>query len=448
MNAHHHLVHTIRDHAIALTGQPSDYTPLLEMIGDARFVFIGEATHGTEEFYRIRTQLTKKLIRCYGFAAVAVEADWQGAYRVNRYVRGDKAILSANHALEAFCHFPVWIWRNEATVEFLDWLQAYNEAKFAYHKKVGFYGLDLYGMHASIEAVITYLDGVDPQAAAHARHHYGCFDHCRSRDPQEYGYAATLGLTPACEQEALQLLLALQKQRFNYLTHSGFTSGEEFFCAEQNARLVVSAEAYYRTLFRGHIHAWNLRDKHMADTLSALAEHITRQFGEEAKIVVWAHNSHIGDAFATEMAEQGQWNMGRLVRNTYGEDAVLIGFSTYQGTVTTASAWDGAIEQKTLHPAIKESYEALFHETGIPNFLLLLRDKKDSMSHLNISRLQRSIGVLYQPETERKSHYAFTRLPEQFDAIIHLDTTRALKPLDDSGSWDRCETREIYSDSV
>lgn len=448
MNAHNHLIKEIRNHAIQITGQPADYTRLFDMIGDARYVLIGEATHGTEEFYRIRTQITKTLIRYYGFSAVAVEGDWPDCYRANRYVRGNSGIHSANGALSEFLRFPTWMWRNEIVVEFLDWLREYNEKKSSYQEKVGFYGLDLYSLHASIEAVIKYLDQVDPDAADRARYNYGCFDHADSGDPQSYSYAATLGLAPSCERGVIHQLLELHQRRFDYLKRDGFAAGEDFFCAEQNARTIVDAENYYRTMFQGHVASWNLRDKHMTETLYGLADHLTQQRGEEAKIVVWAHNSHIGDARATEMGSKGEWNIGQLVRQSHGSNAVLIGFSTYRGSVTAASQWDGVAEQKIIRPGLKESYEELFHETGLANFLLLLRGNSELNHYLDLSRLQRAIGVLYKPETERMSHYFFSKLPEQFDAVIHLDTTRALKPLETGALWHKGEVFETYPTGI
>lgn len=444
MTAHSHLIQEIRGSAIQLTGQPSDYTPLLDMIGDARYVLIGEATHGTEEFYRVRAEITKKLIRYYGFAGVAVEGDWPDCYRANRYVRGEGNIHSANSALAEFLRFPTWMWRNEVVVEFLDWLREYNEKKASYQEKAGFYGLDLYSLHNSIEAVVKYLDKVDPAAAQRARYHYGCFEHADSGDPQAYGYAATMGLAPICEREVIHQLLELHQRRFDYLKRDGFAAGEDFFCASQNAKTIVDAESYYRTMFQGRTSSWNLRDKHMTETLYALAEHLTQQRGEPAKIVVWAHNSHVGDARATETGTKGEWNIGQLVREAHGSEAVLIGLTTYRGTVTAASQWDGPTEQKIVRPGLKESYEALFHETGLASFLLLLRGNAELAHHLDLSRLQRAIGVLYKPESERMSHYFFSKLPEQFDAVIHLDTTRALKPLETGGLWHKGEVFETY----
>lgn len=442
-SAHNHLVQEIRKYVVQLTGQPADYTPLLSMINDARYVLIGEATHGTEEFYRIRADITKQLIRYYGFSAVAVEADWPDAYRVNKYVRGNANIHNSNSALGEFLRFPNWMWRNEVMVEFLDWLREYNEKKMDFRQKVGFYGLDLYSLRASIEAVVNYLDKVDP-AAARARQHYSCFEYCDSANPQEYGYATTLGISPSCEREVIRQLVELQQRRFDYLKRDGYVADEDFFCAEQNAKLVIDAEKYYRTIFQERTASWNIRDRHMTDTLFALTDHLSTQRQEQAKVVVWAHNSHIGDARATEMGSKGEWNLGQLVRESHGSDSVLIGFSTYKGTVTAASGWDGFTEQKNVRPAAKESYESLFHEIGISNFMLLLRDNKELAHHLDMSRLQRTIGVLYLPQNEQKSHYLFSKLPEQFDAMIHLDNTRALKPLETSSLWHQGEVFETY----
>lgn len=445
-NAHSHLINDIRGHAIALTGQPTDYTPLLDMIGEARYVLIGEATHGTEEFYRVRAQITKKLIRYYGFSAVAVEGDWPDCYRANRYVHGDSHLINAYSGLAEFTRFPAWMWRNEVVVEFLDWLREHNEKKLSYQEKVGFYGLDLYSLYASIQAVIAYLEKVDPPAAKRARRYYACFDHGHrlAEDPQEYGYAATLGVTPTCEKQAVEQLAELRQRAFSYMKRDGFVAEDEFFYAEQNAKIVLDAEQYYREMFRGRVSSWNLRDKHMAETLYALADHLSARAPEPAKIVVWAHNSHVGDARATEMGTQGEWNIGQLVRQAHGQNAVLIGFSTYSGTVTAASEWDGNAEKKTVRPAMKESYEQLFHEVGIKDFMLILRDNKALSKHLDISRLQRAIGVLYVPQTERQSHYFFSKLPEQFDAIIHIDTTHALKPLEPTALWHKGEVFETY----
>jgi erythromycin esterase-like protein len=443
--AYNHVIEKVRNHAVALTDRAADYTPLLQMIDDAHFVLIGEATHGTDEFYRIRAELTKQLILYHGFAAVAVEGDWPDAYRINRYVRGDPAINNADSALAEFTRFPTWMWRNEVVAEFIDWLREYNQSKIPTAKKAGFYGLDLYSLNASMHAVIDYLDKVDPPAAKRARHHYGCFDHImHTNDPQGYGYAVDLGIRRSCENDVVQQLAALRQRAFDYTQHDGVVAQEAFFYAEQNAKLAVDAEEYYRAMFQSRISSWNLRDRHMAETLEALAAHLGNQRGEPAKIVVWAHNSHVGDARATEMGQQGEFNIGQLMRERHGNDAVLIGFSTYGGAVTAASEWDGPAERKTVRPALAESYEALLHDTGMKNFLLPLRGNLELTKYLHLNRLQRAIGVLYLPRTELQSHYFYACLPQQFDAVIHIDTTQALRALEPDALWHHGEVYEAY----
>lgn len=440
--AYNHLVRQIRDNAIVMTGDADDYAPLLQAIGDAHFVLIGEATHGTDEFYRMRAELTKQLIAKHGFAAVAVEADWPDAYRINRYVRGDADIRDADSALGEFTRFPTWMWRNEAVAEFSDWLRDHNNKQASASKKVGLYGLDLYSLNASIKAVIDYLEKTDPAAAEQARHHYGCFD--SARDPQEYGYERALRLTPSCKDAVVAQLVSLQQHNFDYLQRDGQTVSDAFFCAEQNAKVIVKAEEYYRAMFESRVSSWNLRDHHMAETLESLAAYLTGQRGEPAKIVVWAHNSHIGDARATEMGEKGEFNIGQLTRERHGDDAFLIGFSTYDGTVTAASEWDGLAEKKIVRPALTESYEGLFHATGVDNFMIILRDNEEIAEHLRLHRLQRAIGVLYLPQTELQSHYFYSCLPQQFDAVIHIDRTNALRPLETMPLWHQGEVYETY----
>jgi erythromycin esterase-like protein len=442
--AYNQLLSHIQNEAIALTGEQSDFTPLLRLVGDARFVLIGEATHGTDEFYRMRAELTKHLIMNFGFGAVAVEADFPDAYRINRYVRGDTSLNNADSALAEFTRFPTWMWRNDAVAEFIDWLRNYNGAIAPLSRKAGFYGLDLYSLNASVAAVIEYLEKVDPPAAERARHHYACFNSFHSKSPQNYGYGAALGLSKSCEDAVVQQLISLRDKAFHYLKNNGMTSAEEYFYAEQNAKIVVNAEQYYRSMFQGRVASWNLRDRHMGDMLETLAAHLSDQRGDEVKMVVWAHNSHIGDARATEMGEQGEVNIGQIAREHFGNDAVLIGFSTYEGTVTAASEWDGEAEFKKLNPGVGESYERLFHDTGMENFTLVLRDVQQSADGLRLNRLQRAVGVLYLPETELQSHYFFARLTEQFDAMIHLDDTHAIRPLEPTPLWHKGEIYEAY----
>lgn len=424
-----------------LRGAAQDFDPLIELAEDARIVLIGEATHGTHEFYRQRAQLTKRLILEKGFVAVAAEADWPDAYRVNRYVRGIGHDSEAEESLRGFKRFPAWMWRNADVLDFVGWLREHNDELDA-SEKVGFYGLDLYSLHASIEAVLQYLEKTDPEAAKRARYRYACFEHF-GEDPQAYGYAASFGLSPNCEREVIEQLLEMRDRRRDLLKRDGLAVEDELFEAEQNARVVKNAEEYYRAMFLGRVSSWNLRDTHMADTLDALLAHLDRRVGK-AKVVVWAHNSHVGDARATQMGEAGELNIGQLARERHPGEARLIGFSTYHGTVTAASDWGGPAERKRIRPALPGSYEELFHQAGTPAFLLVLRDLGEAAGALREPRLQRAIGVIYLPETERASHYFHARLPEQFDAILHIDKTRALEPLERTSEWERGELPETY----
>ena len=422
----------IRQAAHRLTGSPDDFAPLLERIGDARFVLIGEASHGTHEFYRVRAAITKELIRSKGFTAVAVEADWPDAYRVNRYVRGEERDREAEQALGSFRRFPQWMWRNADVLDFVGWLRAHNES-LPVGERAGFYGLDLYSLHRSMEAVISYLRRVDPRAAELAARRYGCFDRF-GNDPQHYGYAASLGLSASCENDVVAQLVDLRASARDYAGRDGRAALDDLFYAEQNARLVANAERYYRTMFGSSVSSWNLRDQHMAETLEGLDRFLTR--GRAApRIVVWAHNSHLGDARATEMGDTGELNVGQLVRQRHGDRSVLVGFSTYSGTVTAASNWDEPAQRKVVRPALPESYEALFHDTGVPNLYLDLGIPNDATAALEVPRLQRAIGVIYRPETERMSHYFEARLPHQFDVVLHYDHTRAVEPLERTPLW-------------
>src|SRR3954469_23923617 len=423
-----------------LSGASDDYDNLLELIGDARIVLLGEATHGTHEFYRKRAEISRRLIQEKGFAAIAVEADWPDAYRVNRWVRGVGEDQTGRDALGDFQRFPRWMWRNSDVLFFLEWLRQRNAGVTA-ERRVGFYGLDLYSLFSSIEAVIGFLERVDPDAARRARYRYGCFEDF-GEDSQAYGYAAEFGLSRSCEDDALQQLLDLQRQAADPSRRDGEIPQDEFFFAEQNARLVKNAEEYYRTMFRGRISSWNLRDRHMAETLEALLAHLDQQ-GGGSKIVVWEHNSHIGDARATAMGAGGEWNVGQLAREQWGDEAVLIGFTTYEGTVTAASDWDGPATRKWVRPALAGSWENMFHQVGEPGFLLPLRGQP-AQEALDEMKLERAIGVIYRPETERVSHYFEAHLPTQFDAVIHLDQTTAVEPLDRTAGWDTGEPPETY----
>lgn len=431
----------VRARAIRLAGDPQQYDALIAGIGDARVVLLGEATHGTHEFYRERAFITRRLIVEKGFRGVAVEADWPDAYRINRFVRGTSGDQEAIEAVADFGRFPTWMWRNADVLDFIGWLRTHNEAQAA-HTRAGFYGLDLYSLRASMTAVLGYLDKVDPEAAARARRRYACFDQF-GPDAQQYGYAAGLGLQPSCEREVVTQLLELHRRRADYGSRNGRVAPDDFFFAEQNARLVKDAEEYYRTMFRGRIESWNLRDRHMVGTLKALLTFLdSSQPG--ARVVVWAHNSHLGDARATDMGAQGELNVGQLVREEYGAGAVLVGFTTHTGTVSAASEWDGRVERKHVRPALAGSYERIFHDAGVPRMLLPLSADRDLADALTTPRLERAIGVLYLPETERQSHYFHAELPRQFDFVLHFDETRAVEPLERSPLWEAGEVPETF----
>jgi erythromycin esterase-like protein len=401
------------------------FSPLLDQIGDASFVLLGEASHGTHQFYAARAKITQLLIGRKGFNAVAVEADWPDAYRVNRYVQHRSNDPDSQSALGDFTRFPRWMWRNTDVVNFLDWLHSHNQP-LSINQRVGLFGLDLYSLFGSINAVLEYLEGVDPEAAKQARYRYSCFEQF-DQDPQQYGYAANFGVTEDCESEAIEQLVELQQQSLHYLQRDGFVAQDEQFYAEQNARLVRNAEQYYREMFRGRNSSWNLRDRHMFDTLVALANHIQGQ-GRRPKIVVWAHNSHLGDARYTEMTTRGELNLGQLVKENFGYRTCNIGFTTYQGTVAAASDWGGQVERKEVQPGLAGSYEAIFHAVGNPAFYLNLSGPSIAEA-LHEARLQRAIGVIYRPETERLSHYFYAQLSRQFDAVMHFDHSDAVTPL-------------------
>uniref|UniRef100_UPI0038991AB2 erythromycin esterase family protein n=1 Tax=Halovulum marinum TaxID=2662447 RepID=UPI0038991AB2 len=384
---------------------------------DRRVVLLGEASHGTEEFYRARAAVTRHLVAQHGFTIVAVEADWPDAAAVNRFV--------GHHAKQefeepAFARFPTWMWRNTAVADFADWMRGHNDG-VAPGRRAGFYGLDIYNMRGSIAAVLAYLDAHDPEAARIARERYGCLTPWQ-RDPATYGRAVLNRGYGNCEDEVVAQLRDLLEKRLDYEARDG----HGFLDAAQNARLVRSAERYYRIMYYGGTESWNLRDSHMFETL----EHLLEARGPEAKAVVWAHNSHIGDARATEMgAVRGEHNIGQVCRERFGIDAALIGMGTHAGTLAAATAWNGEMEVKRVRPSREDSYERLCHDAGQPRFLLDLAADEPLRRRLLEERLERFIGVIYRPETELRSHYAQACLPRQFDGWIWFDETRAVTPL-------------------
>ena len=430
----HTLSDAIADAAHPLAGTPDDFGPVLDLVGDAPFVLIGEATHGTHEFHRARAEITRRLIREKGFNAVAVETDWPDAYRVNRYVHGRGEDGDATGALSGFARFPQWMCHNADVLDFVAWLRTHNDDHPDPNRQAGFFGIDLYSLHASMRAVLTSLDAVDADAANHARARYSCFDHFGG-DPHRYGYVEDAGLSQNREDGLTRELLDLRASAAERARRDGQEDPDAQFVTEQSARLVGRAEEYYRAMFRGSVESWNRRDTHMAETFEALANYLRRRTGR-AKIVAWAHNSHVGDARATELGADGELNFGQLTRHAHPSDTRLIGFSSYAGTVTAASSWDGPAERIPVPPALDGSYEALFHEANPSNFLLDLTRPSTAVAALRQPRLERAIGVIYRAKTERMSHYFHARLPRQFDLVLHYDTTQAVVPLNRTPEWE------------
>lgn len=412
----------VRELAQRLDDDAGDYDGVAALAEGRQFVLLGEATHGTREFYRMRADISRRLITEQAFDAVAVEGDWPDAWRVNRYVQGGGGD-SAETSLADFQRFPEWMWRNHEMREFIGWLRGHNQALPA-SSRVGFYGLDMYSLYRSADAVIEYLDRVDPEEAQLARSRYAALDHVR--EPQLYGLQAVAGGRRGGREGALAQLHLLRAAETEYLSRNGLDALDAQFFAERNAALVVSAEAYYRAMFGQRVNTWNLRDAHMRDTLLALAGYRRRR-GGSGRVLVWAHNSHSGDARATEMHSHGEWNLGQLVREQVGDDALLVGFTTYTGSVSAASEWGGEVEYKWVRPALPGSCEYLFHTTHFDRFFLPLCEP--AANPLHEVMLERAIGVLYLPHTERASHYFDASLAAQFDAVFHLDETQAVEPL-------------------
>jgi len=424
----------------------SDEDPVVSFLGRAPLVLLGEATHGTHDFYAMRARLTQRLIERHGFSAVAIEGDWPDAWRVNRYVQRAGVTGSAADALGGFAQFPTWMWRNTAAEAFVDWLHRHNARVSRPEHRVGFYGLDLYSLHASMRAVVRYLEPRDAAAARAARESYSCFD-AFGPEPETYAWAAARLDGGTCADAVARELLALQGHRTEWLGRDGAAADDEYFYAEQSARLARNAEEYYRTMLHGQVSSWNLRDRHMAETLEHLLGHLRRR-GQPEKVVVWAHNSHIGDARATEMGERGETSLGQLTREHIASTARLVGFTTGTGRVIAATDWGGDAECKDVRPALAGSWENVFHATGEPRFFLPFTSGAIAPAVLRDQRLERAIGVIYRPETERHSHYFHARMAAQFDAVIHLDETEAVSPLPGPQAWPAEEVPETFPTSI
>ncbi len=392
-----------------------------DRFGGARVVLLGEATHGSSEFYRARAAITRRLIERHGFTIVAVEADWPDAAQLDRWLR-DRPPAPGDEP--AFARFPSWMWRNREVMDFAAWLRAHN-LRQPPARRVAFRGLDIYSLGSSVAAVLAYLDANDTEAARAARRRYGCLSPWQ-QEPQEYGRAVLYGTKEPCEDAVVAQLREMLEQRLHRLA-----DGEDLFDATQNARVVRAAEQYYRLMYRSGTESWNLRDRHMFETLRSLLKH----GGEQARAVVWAHNSHIGNAAATAMGWQGEFNIGELCRTAFGEEAALIGFGTDRGTVAAAHDWGGEMEVMQIRPARADSHEALFRDAAPPCALTVLSGPRAAALRdaLATPRLERAIGVVYRPATERQSHYFEAVLPEQFDAFVWLAETRAVTPLAEAG---------------
>jgi len=414
------LAEAIRHAAEPLPDPASpEFAALFDRYADRRVVLLGEASHGTSEFYRARAAITRRLIERHGFTIVAVEADWPDAASIDRHVRRRPAVASPE---PPFQRFPAWMWRNTDVLAFVRWLRTHNEGRPA-EQQAGFYGLDMYSLSGSIAAVLGYLEQIDPAAAEVARERYACLMPWQ-KDPAVYGRAMLSQRHEECEEEVVAQLQDLLRKRLEYAREDGVL----FLDAAQNARLVATAERYYRTLYQGSAQSWNLRDTHMFETLN----HVLDAHGPDSRAVVWAHNSHIGNAAATEMGQsRNELNLGQLCREKFGSDAALVGFGTHHGTVAAAHDWDGPMEIMRVRPAREDSYEYPMHQAGEPRFLLDLRPGvHDSLrERLAPPRLERFIGVIYRPQTELQSHYANASLPAQFDGFVWFDETHAVSPL-------------------
>jgi erythromycin esterase len=398
--------------------EPEDLDPLLERIGDAHCVLLGEASHGTSEYYTWRSRISQRLIREKGFSFIAVEGDWPDCYEVNRYVKGYRTSgTRAREVLKAFDRWPTWMWANEEITELAEWLRRHNEG-LSEEERVGFYGLDVYSLWESMGAVIKYLERVDPEAVEAARHAYKCFEPY-GEDVREYARATALVPT-SCEDEVVEMLSEL---RHRVPEHR--EDPEARFDAEQNALVAKDAEAYYRAMVGGGAESWNVRDGHMAETL----ERLMQFHGHDAKSIVWEHNTHIGDARFTDMARDGMVNVGQLVREERGdEDVLLVGFGSHRGSVIAARKWGAPMERMAVPPARKGSWEEILYRTGGEDKLLVFAEAEDEDALLK-PRAHRAIGVVYDPTRERYGNYVPTVLPHRYDAFVYIDETQALRPL-------------------
>lgn len=398
----------------------NSYEEIIKQINNVKIVMLGEATHGTYEFYYIRKQLTEYLVQEKGFNAIAIEGDVTSCYNINLFLQGEGKINDVLNALTKFKRFPTWMWRNNVIVDLLKNLRRFNDST---SQKVHFFGLDLYSMHGAIQAVINFLEEYDPEAALDAIKRYSCFENT-THNPQEYGALVKYAHKKACIEEVARQVIALQQTVFH--NHGNLEEADKLFYAMQNALLVKNAELYYRSMFEPHQNTWNIRDEHMFEILKNILDYLSNTLKTDAKVIIWAHNSHLGNAKATDMSLQGELNIGQLIKEHYPTSSFSLGFSTNTGTVVAADNWGEEPKIKQLNPGINGSYEKLFHKTQCKNFLLTIKNNSDLFQLLSTPRLQRAIGVIYRPDTERYSHYYMANLAHQFDALLHIDESRAI----------------------
>jgi erythromycin esterase-like protein len=415
-----------------LSGDRRDYDALLERVADARIVLLGEASHGSHEFYRERARITKRLITELNFSAVTIAASWADAYRVNRYAHGVGGDRDAEQSLRGFERFPSWMWRNVDMAEFVSWLHSHNLGAHSSARKVGFYGLDLYGLSSATGAVIAFMRAHDVAGAETARARYECLQSF-AEDSAGYGREVLRDMGESGRDDVVAELARLRREVAERLYADGMDPADEHFFAQRDAASELEAGAYYRTIFGERAGSWNLRELHLADTLDRLLEDLDAR-AEGTRVIVWAHNSHVGDGRRTDMVDRGERNLGELLRERHGDEVVSVGFTTYIGSVTAASGWDGAPERKHVRAALPASHEALLHETHLPAFLLCPLGAGEAGDALREQRLERAIGVIYRPDRERASHYFNASLADQFDALVHIDATRAVEPLERSPS--------------
>lgn len=446
LNSEISLIAAIKKHAIPMKGQMTDYDDIISAAKDKIFVMIGCTTHGTKEFYRTRAEITGRLIQDMHFDALAIESDWQGALRINNFTQS-LINESAEDALSGFNQFPTWLWRNNEIINFIEWLRIYNTTYRKPEKDndapVNTYGIDIYGMKATLNALLNYLNQVDSVAAKRARRRFKCLENFINPLTSE-GPLPEFDLNDSCAHDAAMQLFELRRKADEYIKKEYPDAENAYFHAKQNANILCHAEEYYRSIMHGDPDSWNIRNRHMFETLEDLAHHLGTRLGRPPRIAVWAHNAHIGNARATEMNKRGELNVGQLIEDKYKDKSLLIGITGSCGTVLAADNWDEPGRVKKMNRPLPGSYEELFYGLKNRGFVLDLRDNNAAVAGLVVPRLQRSIGVIYKPETERYSHYLEVCLPEQFNFLLHFDETTAIKPLDTQTRKHYAEYGETY----